>query len=111
MDKAELDEYLLVNMPHFIAVKYQQLLNAQEPQEKVWLIVQIYDLMLRTLTISLLNQYIIPFRPPERANIYEPSLHKKLREFFNDPVKVEGWEEIFFFILNVYRGKREIFFM
>src|SRR5712691_6736685 len=99
MDKAELDEYLLANMPHFIAAKYQQLLNAQEPQEKVRLIVQIYDLMLRILTVSLINQYIGQFIPPERVNIYEPSLHRKLKEFFDASV-IDKWEEIFFFALD-----------
>ena len=81
MDKIEPDEYLLTNMPHFIAIKYHQLLNAQGPQEQVRLIVQIYDLMLRTLTVSLISQYISQFIPPERVNIFEPSLHRKLREF------------------------------
>src|SRR6266446_5504424 len=110
MDKAELNDYMLANMPHFIAVKYHRLLNTQESQEQVRLIVQIYDLMLRTLTVSLINQYIGQFISPERVNIYEPSLHRKLKEFFDASV-IDKWEEIFFFTLDAYQGKREIFFM
>jgi hypothetical protein len=110
MDKAEPDEYLLTNMPHFVAIKYHQLLNTREPQEQVRLIVQIYDLTLRTLTVSLISQYISQFIPPERVNIYEPSLHRKLREFF-DGSAINEWEEIFFFALDAYRGKREFIFM
>src|SRR5207237_212969 len=109
MDKAELDEYLLTNMPYFVAIKYYRLLNAQEPQEQVRLIVQIYDLMLRTLTVSLISEYISQFIP-QRVNIYEPSLHRKLREFF-DGSTLDKWEELFFFALDTYQGKREFFFM
>ena len=63
MNEAPFDTFILANMPHFIAMHYQKLLKAQQPQEQVKLTIQIYNLILRTLTIILVSQYLIRSSP------------------------------------------------
>jgi hypothetical protein len=55
MTRAEFDEFVLTCMPTFIAINYQRLLEAQDPQEQVALILHIYNLGLRALTINLVS--------------------------------------------------------
>src|SRR5947209_5844820 len=106
MEEVEFNAFVLANMPYFIAVNYQRLLEAQRPQEQVKLILHIYNLGLRALTINLVNQYLIR----DRENVDDSYLNELLWEKF-DHLTTGAWEEIFFTALKAYEGMQDLFFM
>lgn len=106
MEEANLNEFILANMPYFIAVNYQRLLESQSSQEQVMLVLHIYNLGLRALTINLVSQYLIR----DRENVDDVYLSELLRENF-DHLTTGAWEEIFFTALKAYEGKQDLFFM
>src|SRR5947208_9971404 len=97
MEEADVNAFILANMPYFIAVNYQRLLEAQSPQEQVKLILHIYNLGLRALTINLVSQYLIR----DREKVDDSYLNELLREKF-DHLTTGTWEEIFFTVLKAY---------
>jgi hypothetical protein len=106
MDRAEFDTFLLENMPYFIAINYKRLLETQDPQEQVTLILHIYNLGLRALTINLIAQYF--FRDWDRVR--DPDLDKLLKRKIPH-LTADAWEEILFAILETYKNNRNLFFM
>jgi hypothetical protein len=106
MDGVEFDAFILANMPHFIAIHYQRLLKTQQPQEQMELIVQIYNLVLRTLTIILVSQYLIR----DRERVSDPDLDRLLLQNFRR-FTPETWEKIVFTSLMAYEGKQDLFFI
>jgi NACHT domain len=106
MNGAEFDAFLLENMPYFIAINYKRLLETQKPQEQVTLILHIYNLGLRALTINLIAQYF--FRDWDRVR--DPDLDKLLKRKFPH-LTADAWEEILFAILGTYKNNRALFFM
>ena len=106
MDRAELNEFILANMPHFIAMNYQRLLETQPSQERVELIVHIYNLGLRALTIILVSQYLIRDRDRVSDSYLDELL---LQKFYH--LTLDAWEEILFTVLKAYEGKQDLFFM
>src|SRR5215469_509376 len=106
MDTTEFDEFMLANMPTFIAINYQRLLNTQNPQEQVELILHIYNLGLRALTINLVSQYL--FR--DRDQVSDPYLDKLLEQRFPH-LTPDSWEEMLFTTLRAYEGNRDLFFI
>src|SRR5258708_2065218 len=108
MEEADLNEFILTNMPYFIAVNYQRLLEAQQPQERVHLIVHIYDLLLRILTITLVSQYL----SEDRSRVNDPFLNDLLlNKFSTYDLTLDTWQKIFFTAFNVYQGKAKLFFI
>ncbi len=108
MDGAGFDEFVLANMPSFIAVNYQRLLETQQPQERINLIVHIYDLLLRIVTIILVSQYL----SQERSRVNDPFLNDLLlHKFSTYDLTLDTWQKIFFTAFNVYQGKAKLFFM
>src|SRR5437763_8423815 len=108
MTTAEFDELVLTRMPTFIAINYQRLLEAQEPREQVALILHIYNLGLRALTINLVSQYIFRDRALDRVS--DPYLDTLLEQRFPH-LTVDTWEEMLFITLGAYEGHRDLFFM
>src|SRR5207302_848156 len=108
MEEADFNASILANMPYFIAVNYQRLLEAQQPRERVNFIVHIYDLLLRTVTITLVSQYLAQ----DRSRVNDPDLNDLLlNQFSNYDLTLGTWQKIFFTAFNVYRGKANLFFM
>src|SRR5579864_801803 len=107
MDKAEFDEFVLTNMPSFIAINYQRLLEAQNPQEQVALILHIYNLGLHALTINLVSQYV--FR--DRGKVDHPDLNELLKRRFLRTQTPDAWLELFFTALMAYEGMQDLLFM
>src|SRR5437588_2187769 len=106
MEEANFNVFILANMPSFIAVNYQRLLEAQKPQERVNLILHIYNLSLRVLTIILVCQYIFH----DRVSIRDPYLDKLLEQKFPH-LTSDAWENMLFTILRAYEGHRDFFLM
>src|SRR6266516_2607903 len=106
MEEADIPAFILANMPYFIAVNYQRLLEAQHPQEQVKLILHIYNLGLRALTSNLVNQYLIR----DREKVNDPYLNELLWEKF-DHLTTDAWEEILFTVLRAYESRQDLFFM
>src|SRR5947209_6112327 len=105
---SDFNEFILAAMPTFLAINYQRLLEAQDPQEQVKLILHIYNLGLRALTINLVSQYVFRDRALERVR--DPYLDKLLEEKFPH-LTSDAWEDMLFKILRAYEGHRDLFFM
>ncbi len=105
---SDFNEFILAAMPTFIAINYQRLLETQKPQEQVELILHIYNLGLRALTINLVSQYLFRDRALERVS--DPYLDKLLEEKFPH-LTSDAWEEMLFKTLRAYEGHRDLFFM
>ena len=106
MEKSDFNASILKNMPYFLAVNYQLLLNTQSPQQQVKLILHIYNLGLRVLTINLVNQYLI--RDKEDVD-YAP-LNRLLQDEF-EHLTTGTWQNIFFTALEAYKGKEDLLFV
>lgn len=106
MSEAISDTFILANMPYFISIHYQKLLKTQQPQEQVELTIHIYNLILRTLTIILVSQYLVR----DRENVSDPYLDELLLQKFPH-LTLDAWEEILFTALKAYEGKRDLFFI
>ncbi|MFL5700794.1 MAG: hypothetical protein ACJ797_27280, partial [Ktedonobacteraceae bacterium] len=105
---SDFNEFVLRQMPTFIAINYQRLLEAQDPQEQVTLILHIYNLGLRALTINLVSQYLFRDRALDRVS--DPYLDTLLEQRFPH-LTVDTWEEMLFTTLRAYEGHRNLFFM
>ena len=106
MSDSVFDEFILVNMPHFIAVNYQRLLEAQAPRKRVELALHIYNLGLRALTIGVVSQYLIR----DRERVADPYLNELLLQKFPH-LTLDAWQQLLFTSLKAYEGKRDLFFM
>ena len=106
MEEADPNAFILHNMPYFIAVNYQRVLEAQHPQEQVKLILHIYNLGLRALTSSLVNQYLIR----DREKVNHSYLNNLLWEEFAQ-LTTSAWKKILFTVLRAYEGRQDLFFM
>src|SRR6266702_7234968 len=105
---SDFNEFILAAMPTFIAINYQRLLETQKPQEQVELILHIYSLGLRVLTINLVSQYI--FRDRALKRVSDPYLDTLLEQRFPH-LTADAWEEMLFTTLRAYEGHRDLFFM
>ena len=106
MGEAEFDAFVLANMPHFIAVNYQRLLEAQTARERVKWTLHTYNLGLRALTIGLVSQYLIR----DRERVSDPYLNDLLLRKF-PRLTLDAWQQLLFASLRAYEGKRDLFFM
>src|SRR5947207_13990388 len=89
MEDTDFHAFILANMPYFIAVNYQRVLEAQQAQERVNLIVHIYDLLLRTVTIILVSQYL----SQDRSRVNDPFLNDLLlHKFPTDSLTLDIWQ-------------------
>jgi hypothetical protein len=107
MGETEFDAFVLANLPHFIAVNYQRLLEAQTPRERIERTLHTYNLGLRALTIGLVSQYLI--RDKERVS--DPYLNELLLRKFPQLMTLDAWQQLLFASLRAYEGKRDLFFM
>src|SRR5437762_12348540 len=98
---SDFNEFVLRQMPTFIAINYQRLLEAQDPQEQVTLILHIYNLGLRALTINLVCQYI--FRDRAQGQMSDPYLDPLLQQTFPH-LTADAWEAMLFTSLRAYDG-------
>jgi hypothetical protein len=106
MNESDFDEFVLANTPHFIAINYQQFLQADTPQQRIELALHIYNLGLRALTIGLTSQYLI--RDKEKMSASD------LNEFFLhkfDHLTLDAWQQLFFAVLRSYEGCQDLFFI
>src|SRR5258706_13080427 len=99
MDAARFDEFILANMPHFIAVNYQRLLEAKTPKQQVGLALHIYNIGLRVLTIGLVSQYLIR----DRGRVRDSYLNELLLQKFPH-LTLDAWQQILFAALRAYEG-------
>jgi hypothetical protein len=88
MNEAEFDAFVLTNMPYFIAVNYQRLLEIREPLERAKLIAHIFNLGLRALTINLVLQYLIRDRDKMSDSLLDDLLLEKFPQ-----LTPEAWLE------------------
>jgi type II secretory pathway predicted ATPase ExeA len=106
MSERNVDDFILANMPHFIAVNYARLLKTPTAQERVTQALYTYNLGLRALTISLVNQYLVR----DSDNVSDPYLDNLLLRNFPH-LTPDAWQQLLFATLRVYIGQRELFFV
>lgn len=106
MEETDFNAFVLKNMPHFISVNYQRLLEAQSPQQQVEILLHIYNLMLRVLTVILVNQYLIR----DMETFDRASLNRLLHDQF-EHLTASTWKNILFTALEEYKGKKNLLFM
>jgi hypothetical protein len=102
----ELDHLILTVMPHFVAVHYQKMLDAEAWPERVHEALCAFELGLRALALGLVSQYLT--RDAEKVSDSELNnlLIKRL------PTATLGvWKDILFTTLCAYEGQRRLFFM
>ena len=56
---------ILTKYPYFIASRYGQLVETNIPQQKVEMALNIYEVSIRALALSLINQYLIKDKESE----------------------------------------------
>ena len=103
---SNLDEFVLVAMPHFVAVQYQRLLEAASAEQKVRCALRVYELGLRVLSLGVVSQYLI--RDADRVSnlVLNELLLTKLPN-----ATLGTWQQILFTTLRAYEGQRNLFFM
>lgn len=106
MGDTEFDQLILSTMPHFIAVNYQRLLEANTPQEQVECALHIYNLGLRALTIGLVSQYITR----DRDQVSDPYLNELILQKFPH-LTLDAWQQLLFTSLKVYEGNKSRLFV
>jgi hypothetical protein len=106
MYEREFSEFVLSNMPYFISVNFQRLLEAETLQDRVKWMLHIYNLVLRALTLGLVSQYLTR----DRDKVSDSYLNQLLLEKF-PRLTPDAWKMIFFASLKVYEGNRDLFFM
>lgn len=106
MNGTDFDEFVRANIPYFIAKNYHQLVQEQQPQKQVDLIVHIYNLILRVLTINLVNQYL-----SQPGEVNDTDLNEILYLDFLHQLTTKVWKETFFAVLRAYENKKERFFI
>ena len=102
----EFDQFVLKSMPHFMAVEYQKLLDAETTQEKVLHALHMYELGLRALAMGVVSQYLI--RDAQRVS--DPGLNQLLLTKL-PTATLDTWQRILFTTLRAYEGQRSLFFM
>src|SRR3712207_6680517 len=100
------DQLILTKTPHFIAINYKQVLETENPKEKIQAALHVYDLALRALAIGLVSQYLIRDRKQVRDSHLNQLLIKELPR-----ASLDVWQRLFFATLQAYEGKRDLFFM
>jgi hypothetical protein len=102
----EIDRLVLTVMPHFVAVHYKKMLDAEAWPERVREALCAFELGLRALALGLVSQYLT--RDAEKVSDSELNdlLLRRL------PTATLGvWKDILFTALCAYEGQRRLFFM
>ena len=100
------NEFMLRGVPSFWAKNYQRVLEAGTAEEKVKRIGYLYSLIIRTLTITLVSQYV--FR--DKGTVRDKELNDLLLNKFPQ-LTSDAWLQIFFASVKAYKEKAEYLFM
>jgi hypothetical protein len=103
---SDFDRFVLESMPHFIAVEYKKLLDAESAKGKIDHALRAYELGIRALALGIVSQYLI--RDAER--VVDPDLNQLLLTELPQAT-LDVWQEILFSTLRAYEGLRHLFFM
>ncbi len=106
MTETDFDAFVTTKLPHFVAVNYQQMLQATDPLDRLQRALRTYDLGLRALTIGLVSQYLIR----DQTRVSDPYVNDLLLDKFPH-LTLKTWQELLFATLAAYEGQRELFFM
>jgi hypothetical protein len=107
MTDAEFDEAVVVNMPHYIATNYRTLLEATNNEQRVRVILHLYKLVLRTLTIMMVSQYLVL----DKETVQDSRLDTLLLKEFQHRMTLDAWQKVLFTALQVYEGNQKLLFM
>ena len=102
----DLDQLILSEYPYPIAVNYRRMLEAQAWEEKTRACIRVFEFGLRAMALGVISQYLI--RDVEKVS--DPQLNRLLLTRLSRAT-LGTWNEIFFKTLQVYEGKRDLFFM
>ena len=106
MGQDPFDEFVLHQMPDFVAVNYHRALLAKSPRERVECYLHLYTLVLRAPAIILVSQYLLY----NRREVRDAYLNDLLWDDFPH-LTLDVWQKILFAALRAYHDKRDLFFM
>lgn len=93
-------------LPSYLASTWEKVLRAQTSAEKIKAIKQMYSLVVRTMTITLISQYLIQDKDKFQNNYLNDLLLNKLPNMTSD-----AWLQLFFTSLKAYTGRQDHLFM
>jgi len=103
----ELDRKILERYPYPVAIYYQRILEEQDWEKKTRACVWTFDMGLRLITLALTSQYVVR----DIDEISDPEINRLLLAEFSKGISLGTWANIFFKLLNVYKGHRKRFFV
>jgi GTPase SAR1 family protein len=102
----DLEQFILTQMPHFIATHYQRMLDAETLEERIRETLRTFELGLRALATILVGQYVIR----DLDKVHSPELNELLLEKLRI-TDLNAWKEILFCTLQAYGGFPDLFFV
>lgn len=102
----DLDQFVVTQMPHFVAVHYQRMLEAQTWEERITEALRVFELGLRALALAVVSQYL--FR--DLGKVSDPTLNHVLENKLRWAT-LNTWKEILFRTLRAYESARDLFFV
>ena len=102
----KLDQLILSEYPYPIATNYKRLLEEQDWEKKTRICLQVFEFGLRAIALSLISQYLT--RDVEKVS--DPQLNQLLLTRLSRAT-LGTWKDILFKALQIYQGKRSLFFM
>lgn len=105
LEPDDFDRLVIEEYPYPVAVNYQRLLDADNWEYRTRKVIELFEYGLRTLTLSLISQYLID-------DIYEVNndhLNSLLLGSFHQ-ASLGTWVEVFFKSLAAYENKQNLLF-
>lgn len=97
---------VLDEFPNFISNRYKKIFSTNDPELKLELIFELHDIILKTLSMGLVSQYLIR----DKQSINDPYLNEIIsKDLYTGTLGT--WFKIFFATLRVYKGQRDFFFI
>lgn len=103
----QLDRLIISEYPYPIAVNYQRLLNLENLQAKTSACIQVFEVSLRFMALTVVCQYLLQ----GTGKITDPYVNELLLEKFPRRQSLGTWQQLLFSILRAYEGNRELFFI
>src|SRR4051812_2403759 len=106
-DLTGLDQLVLSSYPYPIAIAYRKALEAPDWEKKIEWALKTFEYGLRTLTLSILSQYL----NRDQDQVDDPELNALLYENLSRGATLGTWKRIFFTCIEAYGNRRDLFFM
>lgn len=100
------DKFVMESMPYFIAEQYKKVMEEDDVDKKIEAALRVYEIGLRTLSLTLVSQYLTR----DYDKLSDPALNQML-ETKLPFTTLKVWKELFFLGLRAYGGHRDLLFV